>query len=280
MIPLAAVLTWNAPTLLQGPPPMPVAAVRMFDTDLPGLNPLTDETPIDRRWQDLVFDRLFTSSRPPLASAIVARAEIGPEAVTVQLRPGLKFHDGTDLGPDDVCATVAYHRADANPSGFGACDVLSDTSARIHFASPVSDPVARVALAVLPSGLAPGDLRSDGAFAKNPVGTGPMKAARATGSVRFEAVVSHRAASFASIELRTSGDPQSDLRLLTTGGVDVVLGLPPAVHAGARAAGCTLVSWARTGGPALAVVSRKGITAPKRTANAPFVDAGGWRISP
>lgn len=282
MIPLAATLTWNAPAPSTVTPPAPVGAVRVFDTDLPGLHPMFDSGPIDRRWQDLVFDRLFTKTVAPFASGIVSRAEIGPEAVTVQLVPGIHFQDGRELGPDDVCATVAYLVASGNAGGFAGCDELSDTSARIRFTAPVSDPVVRVGFAVLPAGLSADDLRSDGPFSKAPVGTGPMKAVRGTRGIRFDAAPdAHRPASVVSIELGASGDPLSDLRLLTTGGVDVVIGLPPAVHDKAKAAGCSVVTWTRTSGPGLAVVARAGVKVPaKRTADAPFLDASGWVVAP
>ncbi|GAA4025774.1 ABC transporter substrate-binding protein [Allokutzneria multivorans] len=148
------------------------------------LNPLLGfgEEGASKLFDGLVEHRADRSVRAALAAEVPQPSPDGT-TWTVKLRPGVKFHDGTTFGSEDVVAT---YRAVLDPafastvrsnySMVTAVDSDGPTTVRFTLAYPYAPFVHRMVLGIVPSESVaqPGPLERSPLNAK-PVGTGPYK---------------------------------------------------------------------------------------------------------
>ena len=167
---------------------------------------------------------------PDLAEAV----EHSPDGLTwtFQIRPGVKFHDGTTVTAADAEASLR-RAADPKRSSFAAdfADVAS-----IEATGPMTlRLVLRTPIPSLPSLVSdyhggmimPARLVSDPAAAQKPIGTGPFALAGATPSrTTLTAFADHwrGAPKLAGIEVRYLLSDQTRELALTTGEVDLIIG--------------------------------------------------------
>lgn len=98
-------------------------SVAYYEESLPStLNPLFAQSMVDRRSQELIFDRLFF--RSAITSTIKSRVVDGErleggKKIKLTVKPGVKWHDGEPLKPEDICFTVNALRDPKTPSLIG-----------------------------------------------------------------------------------------------------------------------------------------------------------------
>ncbi|MEQ1571673.1 MAG: ABC transporter substrate-binding protein [Myxococcota bacterium] len=206
------------------------------------LNPLFARTMVDKRSQELVFDRLWYRSAitNELKSGLVENFErVGDgKQLKIVLKPGVKWHDGQEFGPEDVCFTVKAMLDSHTPSEIAKeyrealvdCDANSrDRSAIITFSKVYHNPRERVAFSVLPKHLFDGTAISpEMEFSSKPIGTGPMKATRARRELKFSSFANpHHAPKISSLTQTEGGDPAVQVKTLLNAGVHGVISVSP-----------------------------------------------------
>jgi peptide/nickel transport system substrate-binding protein len=219
------------------------AEVAYYDDNLPTtLNPVLTRTMADVRTAELVFDRLFYRSaitNEP-KSRIVSGFERLEEGKRLKLvvREGIKWHDGKDLGPDDICFTVDVMR-DPNTSSENTkeyretllgCEVVkSENAVIITLDKAYYNPRDRVSFHVLPKHLFPNTtVTQSDEFNARPVGTGAMKASRGKHEIRLTAVPNvHHNAKIDTLILNEGADPLVQVRTLLTGGIQGIISVAP-----------------------------------------------------
>ena len=87
------------------------ATLAYFEESLPStMNPLFASSMVDRRSQELVFDRLWyhDAVNNELKSRVVEKWELadGGKGLKITLKQGIKWHNGKPLTSKDVCFTV------------------------------------------------------------------------------------------------------------------------------------------------------------------------------
>ncbi|MEZ4240113.1 MAG: ABC transporter substrate-binding protein [Myxococcota bacterium] len=205
------------------------------------LNPLFARTMVDRRSQELVFDRLFYRSAitNELRSGLVESWErIGDgRSIKLKLKEGVKWHDGKPFGPDDVCFTIEAMLDPATPSEVAkgyrealvGCTAQRDNTVQIEFTKVYHNPRERVAFSVLPKHAFNGTaINPDLEFSSRPIGTGPMKASRGKHELKFSAMKNpHHDPKIAGLIQTEGGDPLLQVRSLLNGGVQGVISVSP-----------------------------------------------------
>jgi peptide/nickel transport system substrate-binding protein len=219
----------------------PTSTLHVYD-DLPTtLNPLFARTLADQRAAELVFDRLFF--RDPVAnvvdSRLVWRSEglDGGRRVQLYLVEGIRWHDGTPFGPEDVCFTVEAMLQTIEPAGMdrswtdlAGCTFDEDAhTATVEFAHPHHDVFDRLSFHVLPAHVFDSPaVRPDTDFSHRPVGTGPMKGSMGRRSVRLSAYANpHHAPRIQTLSWDQGGDPFVQVRTLLGGGIHGIVTVPP-----------------------------------------------------
>ena len=222
-------------------------SISYYEESLPTtLNPLFSNSMVDKRSQELVFDRLFYRSAitNELKSRLVVKYESveGGKKLKVYLKPGVKWHDGKDFGPDDVCFTINAMLNPSTPSQMAkeyretitACESLpKEMAAVITFSKVFHNPTERIAFPVLPAHAFSGNtiITPDLEFSSRPVGTGPMTASKGRREVKFTAFQNpHHVPQIAPASLAEGGDPFVQVRTLTNAGVQGVISVAPALR--------------------------------------------------
>lgn len=219
------------------------ADVSYYEESSPStLNPLFARMMVDKRSQELVFDRLFYRSAitNELKSGLVTQYErLGDgKQLKIVLQEGVKWHDGKPFGPEDVCFTIDAMLDPATPSEVAkeyreaivGCEAQKgDNSAIIDFAKVYHNPRERIAFPVLPKHAFDSTAISpDLDFSSRPIGTGPMKASRGRRELKFTAVPNpHHAPKIAAMTQTEGGDPLLQVRTLLNGGVHGVVSVSP-----------------------------------------------------
>jgi len=219
------------------------AGIDYFEEQLPSsMNPLYARTMVDRRSHELVFDRMFYRSAitNELRSRVVSKFQIleGGKKIKVTLKEGIKWHDGKELTPEDVCFTVDALLNPKNPSNeakdyreaIAGCEAnAKERSATISFRKIFHNPRERIAFHILPkhefdsTTISPED-----DFSLRPVGTGPMKGSKGRREVSFTAVPNaHHRPSIDRAQLKEGGDPFVQIRTLVNAGVQGVISVAP-----------------------------------------------------
>ena len=149
-------------------------------------NPIYASTGVDRSVARLVFANLFDYDQhnrlQPILAAGLSSDEKAQQYI-VDLRPGLKWHDGEDLTADDVVFTVKTIQNAAASSPLRAdwegasVSKIDDLTVKFNLEASFSPFAANLVLPILPehllSEIEPRQLRS-AAFNLQPVGSGPF----------------------------------------------------------------------------------------------------------
>ena len=213
-----------------------------MEAEPPTLNSLVEHDTWTR-WitLDAISEPLLRQTAPGSFSPALATAWTAPDPRTLRftLRPGVTFHDGSALTPEDVIATLDRARGpSAAPDVRADFDALrsvektSDREVVLHFDKP--QPLALQALsqlAILPAhAFGEGDLRSQPA-SRAPIGTGPFRLVEWTTGQR---IVLARSASYWGqrphldrIELLIVRDREAAFELFRRGALDVLWQLTP-----------------------------------------------------
>jgi len=210
------------------------------------LDPLYARTMVDRRAQELVFDRLFYRSAitNELRSRVVARYQAldGGQRLRIVLRDGIRWHDGEPLTARDLCFTVRALQEPSNPTSLRRafregpvdCQITETLEAVLVFGRPQPYPREHAALPLLPAHVFDDDPRVpvDHDFSRRPVGTGPFRALAGRRSVHFEAVSNrHHEPGLSALRLDEGGDPFVQVRTVLNGGIDGLVQVHPALRA-------------------------------------------------
>ncbi len=219
------------------------ADVAYYDEQLPtSLNPLFARTMVDRRSQELVFDRLFYRSAitNELKSRLVTETTRPGDGKTLrlELQPGIKWHDGRSFWAGDVCFTVRalLHPQTASQMArpfrealVGCREVEGQHAVDIELSRVYHNPREQLAFPVLPAHLFDSPaIRPDLAFSSQPVGTGPMRAVRGRQEVQYTAFPNvHHRPSIEAMSLVGTRDPLIQVRTLLNGGAHGIVAVPP-----------------------------------------------------
>lgn len=191
-----------------------------------------------------VWDTLI--ARDPATGAYVGLLAtdwtwVDDTTIDLNLRPGVKFHDGSDFDADDVVATLTYVSDKDNgilsqqvANWIASVEKTGPMSVRIKAKETTPAAMENLAsqLAIFPAGYFTGP--GGASAASLPVGTGPFKySSYAPGG---ELVLERNDAYFADgvkttpavdkVVVRIVPDIQTQIADLMSGGVDLVMGLP------------------------------------------------------
>lgn len=150
------------------------------------LNPLYASTSAERSAVSLVFSSLLSYDttghlKPDLAKSITADAT--GKVYTVELRPGVRWHDGATLTADDIAYTVNLIKNPAARSILRAqwqgitATVINDTTIQFKLASAYAPFPHALTFSVLPEhilGSVPAETLRENSFSLQPIGTGPF----------------------------------------------------------------------------------------------------------
>ncbi len=235
--PMAAMTLIGTALLLGG------TTVNYYEEALPTtMNPLFARTMVDRRSHELVFDRLFYRSAitNELKSRLVTKYERvdGGKKLKITLRDGVKWHDGKNLGPQDVCFTVDAMLDVSTPSTIAkayrealvGCEVINkENAAVIEFVKVFHNPRERIAFSLLPEhSFDSTSIAPDLDFSSRPVGTGPMKGSKGRREVKFTRYQNaHHQPNIEVMAQAEGGDPFVQVRTLLSAGVQGVVSVAP-----------------------------------------------------
>ncbi len=213
-----------------------------YEESLPStMNPLFARSMVDRRSHELVFDRLFYRSAitSEIKSRLVENTVVLDEgrSVRLELKSGIKWHDGQPLKAADICFTIDAMRDPGTPSHLAkayqaviaGCRVVKG-DAVVEMTKVFHNPTERLSFAVLPAHVFDGNtaILPDHAFSARPVGTGPMKGSKGRREVKFTSVPNaHHASQVPVAQLGEGGDPLVQVRTLMNGGVHGVVSVAP-----------------------------------------------------
>jgi len=218
------------------------ASLSYYEEALPTtLNPLFADTMVDRRSQELVFDRLWyhDAITNELKSRIVQRYEVaeGGQALKIHLTPGVKWHNGKGLSSKDICFTVDALLDKGTPSPLAegyrqileGCDTQGNSTALVRFTRVFHNPRERLGFAVLPaSEFSSTAVTPDLPFGSHPVGTGPFKGTKGRRGANFEAFGNaHHGPALAQLRLSEGQDGSILVRALINNGMQGIVQVPP-----------------------------------------------------
>lgn len=219
------------------------ATVSYYEESLPTtLNPLFARTMVDKRSQELVFDRLFYRSAitNELQSRLVTSYEKvdGGKKLKIVLKDGVQWHDNKKFSPEDICFTIDAMLNPKTPSTIAkeyresivGCEALpKENAAVIEFVKVYHNPRERIAFPVLPAHAFESTvITPDLDFSTRPVGTGPMKGSAGRREVKFTLFKNaHHDPKIDILQQAEGGDPLVQVRTLLTAGVQGVISVSP-----------------------------------------------------
>jgi peptide/nickel transport system substrate-binding protein len=226
-------------------------AVGYYESSLPTtMNPLFARSMVDRRTHELVFDRLFYRSAvtAELKSRLIEEDTLSDDrrSITLDVRPGVRWHDDEKLTARDICFTVDAMLDPRTPSNTVAawrevlesCEVSrGGKTATIYFQRPFHNPRSQLAFPVLPEHAFDGTaIPPDSDFSVRPVGSGPMRGSKGRREVRFTAHAGvHHAPWIPVMRMAEGGDPLVQVRTLLNGGIQGLVSVAPALRADMKA---------------------------------------------
>ena len=162
-------------------------ALRYAEDQAPGIiNPLFTTSMSEARVNELLFDGLFTDDRD-LAStpALVDNWDLSEDklSMTLSLKPGLYWQDGTPLSTKDVVFTIDAMK---NPKTLSSeagrvewiksAEVISSQQIKLTFNQPEIQPQDKLFFKILPShAFDSTTVRRGDDFRTKPIGTGPYQ---------------------------------------------------------------------------------------------------------
>lgn len=216
------------------------SSVAYYEEALPStLNPLFAQTMVDRRSQELVFDRLYF--RSAITSTIKSRivdGEVleGGLKIKLKVKAGVKWHDGELLKPEDICFTVDALLDPKTPSLIGkqyreilASCTADKTSATVTFTKVFHNPEERLGFWVMPKHkFSSTTILPDDEFSARPIGTGPMKGTVGRSKANFTAAPGvHHSPKISQLLLAEGGDPIVQVKTIMSGGVQGLIAVAP-----------------------------------------------------
>jgi peptide/nickel transport system substrate-binding protein len=163
------------------------ANLRYAEDQAPAIvNPLFGSTMAEARVNELIFDGLYTDD-PELATvpALAASAELSPDRteMTITLREGVQWQDGTPLRAADVVFTIqAMQDRGTLSTEAGRVSWIKEATAdgeltvHLRFGRPEARPEDKLLFKILPAHAFTGlPVKRTDAFRSNPVGTGPWQ---------------------------------------------------------------------------------------------------------
>lgn len=214
------------------------AGLRYAETTSPSsLNPMLVSDMPSLRASELVYEGLVT---PPIAGevspALAESWKIAPEegAVTFQLKPGLKWHDGKPLTSRDVAFTIEAAKNPRTATSLGAqfeafesVKTPDPATVVVKFKRRVLNPLLYFDFKILPAHLYPEGYVSAEAAMDSNVGSGPFKFKEWThaGEIKFTRNDDFRKGAAGNVkEIEVSPVPDDNIRkeLLTYGAVDLL----------------------------------------------------------
>ena len=189
-----------------------------------------------------VFDRL--THRSPDAKVIPWLAEswrpLDDRTWEFRLRPGVTFHDGSALTPDDVAFTLGrVPNVPNSPGGFGgyvravsSVETVDATTIRVHTKTPAPTlPGDLATIAIVSRHVGEGASTEDYNSGKAAVGTGPYRLVRYAGGDRVEMARNDAwwggRPEWDRVTIRFISAPASRTAALLAGDVDII-DVPPA----------------------------------------------------
>jgi peptide/nickel transport system substrate-binding protein len=189
-----------------------------------------------------VFDRL--THRSPDAKVIPWLAErweaVGDDAWDFHLRPGVTFHDGKPLTPDDVAFTISrvpnVLNSPGNFAGYlrtvSSVETIDENTIRIHTKAPTPTlPGDMAAIAIVSRHVGEGATTEDYNSGKAAIGTGPYRLVRYISGDRVELVRNDSwwgpKPAWEHVTIRFIPAPATRTAALLAGDVDLI-DVPPA----------------------------------------------------
>ena len=185
---LSACQTTSTPETKTSATPAKTDSITLADAyELGGYNPISGyaELGVSPMYEGLLGlesndPKQLPSIKPVLAQALPSANEDSTQ-FRVDIRQGVKFHDGSKLDAGDVVAT---YREVLNPKSGSAIaysyDMIKDVSAKGNTVTfdlkyPYSDFASRLLLGIVPSESLKGGLASESPLNTKPIGTGPYR---------------------------------------------------------------------------------------------------------
>lgn len=218
-----------------------------FGDPISTTDPFIDPKPETSLTSDVIYDKLLMylpatkEFKPVLAKSW---KQVSPTVLDVQLRQGVKFHDGKELTADDVVYTYTYLSDKKSRLRFGrnwawvkTAEKTGKYSVRITSKRPTPFAMARIATGtvIFPKHLH-STFKNRGEFGrKSAVGSGPYKveyvdASKGIKLVRNEDYISpgpwRPKASIKTIIIKPIPELQTQIAQLITGGIDLILAAP------------------------------------------------------
>lgn len=156
--------------------------------------------------------------------------ELTPEALTLELREGVTFHDGETFDADSVAANIQYVQESASAAAsqlsvIDSVDVLDTHTVQLNLSHPTPSLPYTLTTRILP--MASPAALEDGSIAQHPVGTSPWAyddAASIPGTrLRFSQFAEYwgELPAFGNIELFAIEDDEAAAAALLSGEIDV-----------------------------------------------------------
>lgn len=202
---------------------------RYAEDQAPGIiNPIFATTMSEARINELVFESLYADDQQLRNAPLLAEShEISSDgmSMTIFLRPGVSWHDGTPFVADDVVFTV---RALQDPSTLSAesgkvrwiekAESIDRRTVKLYFHDVQLKPQNKLTFKILPSHrFTQTAIRHSDPFHTNPIGTGPFQVVRFNddNSVALQRYDGYRVrAGLPNISMREVTDKSYQARLL------------------------------------------------------------------
>jgi len=192
------------------------------------VNPLFATSMSEARIDELVFEGLYTDDKdlattPDLALSSEVSAD--RSEMTIHLRPGVTWHDGTAFSSKDVVFTIqAMKDGGTLSTEKGRVDwidsaiAVDDLTVRLRFVRPEARPEDKLFFKILPAHLFDGTaIKRTDPFRNTPVGTGPflLDHFNDDGSISLSSYPQHRVpAGTAQLTMREVSDKNYQSKLL------------------------------------------------------------------
>lgn len=241
---VVALLLVGLPAALAAPESITVS----LPGDVPSLDPSKDSSPLGANYRINVFDALTQLERDGSVSPRLAlswSSANGLKEWTVKLRPGVKFHDGSDFTASDVVFTVERVLADATSplrqfvKLITKVEKVDDLTLRFTLEQPFAIFPRQLSYTYIMSKIYFDKVGNEG-YASRPVGSGPYRLVSWTKDDRMVLEANPNywrgAPAIKKATFRPIPSEVSRANALLAGDIDVVPSLPPALVAQLKSA--------------------------------------------
>lgn len=205
------------------------------------VNPLFGTSMSEARIEELVFEGLFADDLKLSSTGRLAESfEVAPDrrSMTIRLRSGVTWHDGSPFGAEDVVFSIeAYRSSVTASSGAGRVawidqvSLIDELTVKITFKQPEYAPQDKLYFKILPKHKfsSTGVKRTD-PFRTGPVGTGPfsVKSFNEDSSITMVKHSSHwDASAIDEMVMRQVADKNYQSKLLTYESLEALVAVLP-----------------------------------------------------